>query len=67
MVFTIADGYASGNNTITRVLDGVSLSLTAGGGIYNNYSSPKLTNVTISGNSANLEMAVCTTIIPLHC
>ena len=51
--FTIADGYASGNNTITRVLDGVSLSLTAGGGIYNNYSSPKLTNVTISGNSAN--------------
>ncbi len=49
--FTIQDGNANGSGSIT--VNSVTISVTFGGGIYNYSSSPILTNMIISGNSAN--------------
>ncbi len=49
--FTISDGNADGSGNIT--VYGISVFKDFGGGMYNSSSSPTMTNVTISGNTAD--------------
>ncbi|GHT02240.1 hypothetical protein AGMMS49525_05420 [Bacteroidia bacterium] len=52
--FTITGGNANGSNTII-IVNSQSIVQPYGGGIFNQNSSPALTNVTVSGNNANSE------------
>lgn len=49
--FTIKGG--NGNKSVSRIINEVSFSVRSGAGMYNQYSSPSLTNITFIGNNSS--------------